>query len=46
MGEDIAKRYNKTFLLYHIVCQLKYRRDVITKEIGESLKEICLQISE
>ena len=46
MGKHITKRHNKTLLLYHIVCSLKYRRDVITNEIGESLKEICLQISE
>ena len=46
MGDHVTKRHNKTLLLYHIVCPLKYRRDVITNEIGESLKEICLQISE
>ena len=46
MGEHITKRHNKTLLLYHIVCPLKYRRGVITEAIGESLKEICLQISE
>ena len=46
MGEHVTKRHNKTLLLYHIVCPLKYRRDVITNEIGESLKEVCLQISE
>ena len=46
MGEHINKRHNKTLLLYHIVCPLKYRRGVITEEIGEGLKEICVQISE
>ena len=46
MDDHVTKRHNKTLLLYHIVCPLKYRRDVITNEIGESLKEICLQISE
>ena len=46
MGDHVTKRHNKTLLLYHIVCPLKYRREVITSEIGESLKEICLQISE
>ena len=46
MSEHITKRHNKTLLSYHIVCPLKYRKSVITKEIGESLKEICLQISE
>ena len=46
MGEHIKKRHNKTLLLYHYVFPLKYRRSVITEEIGESLKEICKEISE
>ena len=46
MDDHITKRHNKTLLLYHIVCPLKYRKGVITVEIGESLKGICLQISE
>jgi putative transposase len=46
MSEHIHKRHNKTLLLYHIVCPLKYRKGVITKEIGETIKEICIEISE
>ena len=46
MSEHIIKRHNKTVLLYHLVFPLKYRRKVITDEIGESLKEICFEISE
>jgi putative transposase len=46
MGEHINKRHNKTLLLYHLVCPLKYRKSIITKEIGETLKEICKGISE
>ncbi len=46
MSEHIVKRHNKTVLLYHLVFPLKYRRKVITVEIGESLKEICFEISE
>jgi REP element-mobilizing transposase RayT len=46
MSEHIIKRHNKTVLLYHLVFPLKYRKKVITKEIGESLKEICFEISE
>ena len=46
MGEHIFKRHNKTLLLYHLVFPLKYRKSVITKELGEGLKEICLDISE
>ncbi len=32
-------------LLYHLVFPLKYRKSVITKEIGEGLKDICIDIS-
>lgn len=46
MSEHILKRHNKTLLLYHLVFPLKYRKSVITKDIGEGLKEICLEISE
>jgi len=46
MGEHILKRHNKTLLMYHLVFPLKYRKPVITKEIGEGLKQVCLGISE
>ena len=46
MSEHKLKRHNKTLLLYHIVLPTKYRRKVINQEIGKSLKEICLGISE
>ena len=44
--DHIFKRHNKTLLLYHLVFPMKYRREVLTKEIGESLIEICIGISE
>ena len=46
MGVHIYKSHNKTLLLYHLVFPLKYREKVITEEIGEGLKEICIEISE
>ena len=46
MSEHVNKRHNKTLLLYHIVVPLKYRKDIINKDIGESLKDICVEISE
>ncbi len=46
MGEHIFKRHNKTLLMYHLVFPLKYRKSVITEEIGEGLKQVCLGISE
>ena len=46
MSDHVIKRHNKTLLLYHIVLPIKYRRKIINHEVGESLKEICLGISE
>ena len=46
MSEHILKSHNKTLLLYHLVFPLKYRKEVVTNEVGESLKLICLEISE
>jgi putative transposase len=46
MDEHIYKRHNKSFLLYHLVFPMKYRREALTKEIGESLRLICVGISE
>jgi putative transposase len=46
MSEHILKRHNKSLLLYHLVFPLKYRKGVITDEIGECLKDICIDISE
>jgi REP element-mobilizing transposase RayT len=37
--EHIYKARNKTLLLYHLVFPIKYRRSVISREVGESLKE-------
>tara|TARA_R110002124_G_C8618996_1_gene486148 strand:+ start:153 stop:599 length:447 start_codon:yes stop_codon:yes gene_type:complete len=45
VSEHIIKRHNKTLLLYHLVFPLKYRKSVITEEIGEGLKQICMEIS-
>ena len=46
MSEHIIKSHNKTLLLYHIVCPAKYRRKVFTDEIEDTLKLICVGISE
>ena len=46
VSDHIIKRHNKTLLIYHLVFPVKYRRDAISDEIGESLKGICLEIAE
>jgi len=45
MSEHINKRHNRSLLLYHIVCPVKYRRAVLTDTTEETLKQTCEQIS-
>jgi len=44
MNEHIYKRHNKSLLLYHLVCPIKYRRSVLTEQVGISLVKICREI--
>ena len=46
MSDHIYKSHNKTLLLYHMVFPAKYRKKVFSDEVQESLKDICLGISE
>ena len=46
MREHIFNRHNKSLLLYHLVCPVKYRRNVLSEEVEISLVEICKNISE
>ena len=45
MSEYIHKSHNVSVLLYHLVCPAKYRRVVFSKDVGEKLKEICLDMT-
>lgn len=44
MSQLIRKQCNASILLYHIVCQAKYRRAILTPDVDEKLKEICAEI--
>ena len=44
MSEHIKKEHNKTLLLFHLVCPARYRQDVFTTEVTQTLKEICQEI--
>ena len=46
MSEYIHKSHNVSVLMYHFVCPAKYRKVVFNKEVDETLKEVCLEISE
>ena len=42
MSNHILKRHNKTLMLYHLVCPVKYRRKVFGREVEQTLKTVCL----
>lgn len=46
MSEHIYKSHNKSLLLYHFVCPIKYRRSIFTSTVSKTFKDICLGISE
>ena len=44
MSEHKYKRHNKSLLLYHLVCPIKYRRSILTEAVERSLVEVCKNI--
>ena len=44
MAEHIFKSHNKTLFVYHLVCPAKYRRNVFTGAVSETLKTVCLEL--
>ena len=46
MSEHIKKEHNKTLLLFHLVCPARYRQDVFTRDVAQTLKEICQEIEQ
>ena len=47
MSKDhIHKSHNKSLLLYHLVCPVKYRKKVLTKSVAKTIKEVCVGIGE
>ena len=46
MSEHVYKEHNKTLLLYHLVFPTKYRNKIFTAEVEDTLKEVCIGISE
>lgn len=44
MSEHIHKRHNKSLLLYHLVCPIKYRRSILSEEVEKSLVVVCKNI--
>ena len=44
MAEHIKRSHNKSLLLYHLVCPIRYRRKILTPDIEKALRDVCLQI--
>ena len=44
--EHIYKSHTQSLLLYHLVFPAKYRRKIFTDSVENTLKEICVGISE
>ena len=44
MSDHIHKRHNKSLLLYHLVCPIKYRRTILTDTVSESMVKVCNEI--
>lgn len=46
MGKYISKSHNKSMLLYHLVCTIKYRKGVLTEAVTNTLVNVCMEIEE
>ena len=46
MSKPISKSHNKSLLLYHLMCAVKYRRDVLTEEVATTLINVCLDMED
>jgi putative transposase len=45
MSDHLHKSHNKSLLLYHLVCPIKYRRSILSTSVEESLVLVCEDIS-
>src|SRR3989344_8361614 len=44
MVEHVFKSHNKSLLIFHLVCPVKYRRKVFTEANEQTLKSVCLEL--
>jgi REP element-mobilizing transposase RayT len=41
MADHLRKRHNKSLLIYHLVCPVKFRRDIFSDASNATLKHVC-----
>ena len=44
MNKQISKSHNKTILIYHLVCTVKYRKSVLTDAVLHTIVKVCLEL--
>ena len=42
----MRQSHNKTVLMYHLVCAVKYRRNVLSVTVTDTIVNVCLDITE
>ena len=42
----MKQSHNKTVLMYHLVCAVKYRRNVLSVTVTDTIVNVCLEITE
>jgi REP element-mobilizing transposase RayT len=42
--DHILRSHNKTLLLYHIVFPVKYRKELLTEDVENTIREVCKRI--
>jgi REP element-mobilizing transposase RayT len=45
MAQHIRLSHNKTLLIFHLVCPVKYRRKIFNPTNEGTLKSICLELA-
>ena len=43
--KHIRKSHNVSYIMYHLVCPVKYRRKAINEQVERTIQSICLEIS-
>ena len=42
--EHVHKRHNVSLILYHLVCPVKFRREIFSEDVSITLKQTCVEL--
>ena len=46
MSRPISKSHSKSILVYHLVCTVKYRYDMLNDQVASTITNVCLDIED